>query len=144
MIAVDTNILVYAHRQDSPHHRVAAERVRELAEGSATWAVPWPCIYEFLSVATRPNLYDPPTDLARAIDQVNIWFESPTLEVLADSDDQWGRFVTIAPATRSAGLRIHDARIAAICLANRVSELWSADRDFSRFAGLRVVNPLTA
>ncbi len=55
MIAVDTNIIVYAHREDSPWHQAAAARVAELAEGSAAWAVPWPCIAEFLAIVTHPR-----------------------------------------------------------------------------------------
>ena len=61
MIAVDTNILVYAHREDSPFHNTALRRVAELAEGSAMWAIPWPCIHEFLAIVTDPRIYAPPT-----------------------------------------------------------------------------------
>ena len=63
MIAVDTNILVYAHRADSPWHGRAAELVRGLAEGPDTWAIPWPCIHEFLSIVTHPKIYKPPSPL---------------------------------------------------------------------------------
>jgi uncharacterized protein len=56
VIAVDTNILVYAHRQDSPFHKAAFRRVAELAEGPATWAIPWPCVHEFLAIVTHPRI----------------------------------------------------------------------------------------
>ena len=75
MIAVDTNILIYAHREDSPFHTVAYRRVNELAEGVSLWAIPWPCIHEFLAIVTHPRAYVPPTPLARAIEQVNAWLE---------------------------------------------------------------------
>jgi predicted nucleic acid-binding protein len=52
VIAVDTNILVYAHREDSPFHDAAFRRVAELAEGQAVWAIPWPCLHEFLAIVT--------------------------------------------------------------------------------------------
>jgi len=45
--AIDTNILVYAHREDSLFHEAAFRRVVELAEGPATWAIPWSCVHEF-------------------------------------------------------------------------------------------------
>jgi hypothetical protein len=77
MIAVDSNLLVYAHREDSPWHHAAYVRIVELAEGSAAWAIPWPCIHEFLSIVTHPRIYTPPTPLAKAIDQVEAWLESP-------------------------------------------------------------------
>jgi len=54
VIAVDTNVLVYAHRRDSEFHRAAAAKVRELAEGRAPWALPWPCLHEFFSIVTHP------------------------------------------------------------------------------------------
>lgn len=52
MIAVDTNLLVYAHRKDSAWSQAARRCIRGLAEGRATWAIPWPCIHEFLAIAT--------------------------------------------------------------------------------------------
>ena len=55
MIAVDTNILVYAHRADAARHRIARERLTELLEGSRACAIPWPCVHEFLAVVTHPR-----------------------------------------------------------------------------------------
>ena len=142
MIAVDTNILVYAHREDSPFHEAAFRRVAELADGPASWAIPWPCLHEFLAVATHPRIYTPPTPLARALDQVEAWLGSPTLVVLAETAEHWPRLRALLEAGRVAGPQVHDARVAALCRQHGVRELWSADRDFSRFAGLAVVNPL--
>jgi predicted nucleic acid-binding protein len=89
LIAVDTNILVYAHREDSPFHDPAATRIAELAEGSATWSIPWPCVHEFLAIVTHPRIYEPPTPLPRALDQVDAWLASPTLVLLAESANHW-------------------------------------------------------
>jgi toxin-antitoxin system PIN domain toxin len=142
VIAIDTNILVYAHREDSPFHDVAARKLSELAEGQASWAIPWPCLHEFLAITTHPRIYDPPTPLAVALEQVDAWLEAPTLVLLAESGQHWSALRALADAGHVAGARIHDARIAALCLQHGVRELWSADRDFSRFVGLVVVNPL--
>lgn len=142
MIAVDTNLLVYAHREDSPFHEAAAERLAELAEGPAIWAIPWPCLHEFLAIVTHPRLYTPPTPLARALDQADAWLESPTLALLAETEAHWPTLRALLAGGRIAGGQVHDARIAALCRQHGVRELWSADRDFSRFAGLVVVNPL--
>ncbi len=73
MIAVDTNILVYAHRVDSPWHEAARDRVRELAEGRAPWAIAWPCLHEFYAIVTHPRVYAPPTPQAVAFGQVEAW-----------------------------------------------------------------------
>ena len=142
MIAVDTNILVYAHREDSPFHEPAVKRIAELAEGSAPWSIPWPCVHEFLAIVTHPRIYAPPTPLPRALDQVAAWLESPTLALLAESEEYWPVLQALLAKGRIGGPQVHDARIVALCRQHGVRELWSADRDFSRFAGLAVVNPL--
>ena len=143
MIAVDTNILVYAHREDSPFHANAARRVAELAEGGSAWAIPWPCLHEFLAIVTHPRIYDPPTPLALALDQVAAWLEASTLVLLAETEQHWDEVCSVATAAKVTGAGIHDARIAALCLQHGIKELWSADRDFNRFATLKVVNPIT-
>ena len=143
MIAVDTNILVYAHREDSPFHAAAASRVAALAEAPAPWAIPWPCLHEFFAIVTHPRIYDPPTPPAAALDQVDAWLEAPSLVLLAEAEEYWTELRALVTAGRVMGARIHDARIAALCRQHGVRELWSADRDFSRFGELAVVNPLT-
>lgn len=144
MIAVDTNILVHAHRGDSQWHEQARVRVAQLAEGTATWAIPWPCVHEFLAVVTHPRIWRPPTPVDRAIDQVDAWLESPRLRLLAESGRYWQRLRKLLLAGRITGPVIHDARVAALCLHHGVREIWTADRDFGRFPELRVRNPLVA
>ena len=142
MIAVDTNLLVYAHRADSEWHDLAFKAIKELAEGRRPWAIPWPCLHEFLAIVTHPKIYAPPTTLAEVATQINAWLEVPMLVMLAESDEHWGTLSRVLTASRVTGPRIHDARIAALCLQHGVTELWSADRDFSRFPELKVRNPL--
>lgn len=142
MIAVDTNILVYAHREDSPFYAAAARCLAELAEGRAPWAIPWPCLHEFLAVVTHPHICAPPTPLRAALDQVDAWLESPSLVLLAESDQHWPALRSLVTAGKVRGAQVHDARVAALCQQHGVRELWSADRDFGRFPGLVVVNPL--
>lgn len=142
MIALDTNILVYAHRRDSEWHKRAAGAVKALAEGSAPWAVPWPCVHEFLSIVTHPRIYKPPTPSGKAIEQVEFWVESPTLRLLGELIGHWTELKKLLASGRLVGASVHDARIAAICREHGVTELWSADRDFSRMPGLPVRNPL--
>jgi toxin-antitoxin system PIN domain toxin len=144
VIAVDTNILVYAHREESPWHEVAGRRIAELAEGRAPWAIPWPCIHEFLAIVTHPRIYAPPTPIALAIDQVEAWRDSPSLVLLAETEGYWQELRGMMEQGRIAGPQVHDARIAAICADHGVRELWTSDRDFGRFPSLNVGNPLVA
>lgn len=142
MIAVDTNILVYAHREEMEWHDSAAGALERLAEGRGAWAIPWPCIHEFLAIVTHPRIFNPPTPIAKALAQVDAWLESPTLVLLAEPADHWIKLREIVAAGRIAGARVHDARIFALCQGHGIDELWSADRDFSRFKGITVRNPL--
>ena len=144
MIAVDTNILVYAHREDSEWHAPARARLAELAQRRSSWAIPWPCIHEFLAIVTHPKIFAPPTPLAAAIDQVEAWLESPSLAVLSESELHWQRLRELLLGGRIAGPKVHDARIAALCMQHGVTELWSVDRDCGRFPDLTVANPLIA
>jgi toxin-antitoxin system PIN domain toxin len=141
MIAVDTNILVYAHRDDSPFYRAASQRLTELSKQPA-WGVPWPCVHEFFSIVTHPAIFKTPTPMPLAIEQIEAMRRNPTLHLLSETDLHWSHLREIIQTSRIRGGAIHDAKIAAICLQHGVRELWSADRDFSRFPKLKTVNPL--
>jgi len=142
MIAVDTNILVYAHRRDSGWHEAAFRSMAKLAEGLEPWGVPWPCIHEFLAIVTHLRIYRPPTPVATALRQIEIWMESPSLRLLGELQGHWGELRAVLAAGKITGGAVHDARVAAICREHGVRVLWSADRDFTRIPGLLVRNPL--
>ena len=142
MIAVDTNILVYAHREDSAWHDSAYSNIAGLAEGRAAWAIPWPCIHEFLAIVTHPKIYTPPTPLDLAVDQIAAWLEVPNLILLTEAEGYWEEFQKIIQAGQISGGQVHDARIAALCILHGIAELWTADRDFTRFPNLTARNPL--
>ena len=144
MIAVDANILIHAHRADSPFHRAAAERLIELASAGEPWAIPWPCVHEFLTVTTSRRIFSKPSHSQMALAFIQALMESPTLTLIGETHLHWSELQSLVVASQVAGARIHEARIAAICLEHGVSELWSADRDFGRFPALKVVNPLVA
>jgi toxin-antitoxin system PIN domain toxin len=142
VIAVDTNILIYAHRADSPWHEPAAARLTGLAEGRASWGIPWPCVHEFLATVTHPKVFSPPTEAKMALAFLEALAESPSLVFLGEADTHLAQLGKLVLSGRVDGPRIHDARIAAICLGHGVDELWTADRDFGRFPSLSVRNPL--
>lgn len=142
MNAVDTNLLVYAHREDSTWHKAALKVMVGLAEGTDLWAIPWPCVHEFLAIVTHPKIYRPPSPMPVAIASLRAWMESPTLRLLGEGPDHLDRLERLALASKAAGPMVHDARIAALCLSHGVRQLLSADRDFSRFPLLKIKNPL--
>lgn len=142
MIAVDTNILVYAYRLEAPLHDTAFAAIAGLAEGHATWAIAWPCVHEFLSVVTNAKIFANCAGVEKAFWQISEWRRSGNLKFLAESDGHLATLQDIVIPGKARGGQIHDARIAAICLQHGVSELWTADRDFSRYPALKTRNPL--
>lgn len=126
MIAVDTNPLLYAHREDSPRHGAAFGCFVGLAEG----------------IATHPRIYVPPTPVGRSVAQVDAWMESPALVSPGEAEGYRGQLKSLLAAAKVSGSRVHDALLAAICRQHGVRGLWTADRDFGRFPGLKIRNPL--
>jgi hypothetical protein len=145
VIAVDTNVLVHAHRFDSPWNERAFPRLQRLIESRAAWAIPWPCVHEFLSVVTNRRIWPDPTPIGAALDQVDAWQQSPGgLVLLNEAGGYWEELRRLAENARLSGAKFHDARIAAICISHGVRELWTADRDFGHFPALTTRNPLAS
>jgi toxin-antitoxin system PIN domain toxin len=142
VIAVDTNILVHAHRADSAHHASAQEALSGLARGPAPFAIPWPCVHEFFAITTHPRIYDPPSTVEEAMGALERITSLTAVRLLGEGADHLERLAGLIGAGRVVGSRVHGARIAAICLSHGVQELWTADRDFSFFPELRTRNPL--
>jgi toxin-antitoxin system PIN domain toxin len=142
LIAVDTNILVYARRAEMPLHRRARVILEDLAQGDRPWVLPWPCIYEFLRVVTHPRVFDPPSDPEIVLEGLQSLFESPSLVLLGEGPSHLASMKHAILSSRSAGNLVHDAHITALLREHGVDELWTHDRDFGRFPGLRVRFPL--
>jgi uncharacterized protein len=99
-------------------------------------------LFEFLAIVTHPKIYDPPTPLHLALEQIEAWLESPCLILLSELEGFWSNFRSLLAKGKIMGPQIHDARIAALCQIHGIKELWTADRDFSRFPDLKKRNPL--
>ena len=143
MTGVDTNLLVYAHRREPREHQRAADALKTLAERRAPWAIPWPCVYEFFSVVTSSRIWkDSASTPDQAWAQVNAWASSPSLVLLGETDQFLAILESFVRRPRVRGPIVHDARVAAICVAHGVEELLTADRDFALFPELNTRNPL--
>ncbi len=142
MIAFDTNILVYAHRKDSAFHDRARQCLKQAAEGLEAWAIPWPCLHEFLAIVTNPRIFKVPTPTGEAMAQVDAWLASPTVHLLAEDVGYLDVFRRLIAQGRINGGKVHDARVAALAIFHGASALLTADRDFSRFPALATRNPL--
>ena len=142
MIAVDTNLLVYAHRPEMTFHAQARRVLVEAVAGSEPVCVPWPCAHEFLAMVSNPRIFKDPTPMTVALDALKRLHATLSGGLLAEGEGYLEALERTAKPALLQGAIVHDARIAALCLFHGVRELWSADRDFSRFPDLNVVNPL--
>lgn len=142
MIAVDSNILVYAHRRESQHGETGFQLLKTLAEGSQPWAIPWPCCYEFLSVVTNRQIWKGgATTPQQAWQQMVAWTNSPSNRMIGETASFPEILQAFVNHPRIMGGIVHDARIAAICVAHGVEKLLTRDRDFSVFSQLRTQDP---
>jgi toxin-antitoxin system PIN domain toxin len=141
VIALDTNILVYARRSEAPHHRKALALLREFAAGERPWALTWVSIYEFLRVVTHPRVFNPPTELTAALEDVESLLDSPSLQMLGEGPSHAKRMRRTLLDGMATGNLVHDGHIATLLLEHGVTEFWTADRDFSRFRGVAAVDP---
>ena len=137
MIAVDTNILVYAHRAELPQHAAARTRLIALAEGDTPWAIPVFCLGEFVRVVTHPRLFDPPHSIDEACSALERILESPSVRILNPAERYWSMFAEAVREADASGNLVFDAQLAALCRESGVSALLTEDRDFDRFAALR-------
>ncbi len=142
MVAVDTNVLVYAHRREAEEHARARQLLQALAASPQPWAIPWPCVYEFFSVVTHPRIWrDSASTPDEAWLQLEAWFAVPTLRLLGETDAFASILERFLRRSRVRGPVVHDARVAAICVAHGVESLVTRDRDFALFPELRIDNP---
>ncbi|MGI8899786.1 MAG: type II toxin-antitoxin system VapC family toxin [Nocardioides sp.] len=140
MIAVVTNVLVYAHRSESPYHERALTELASLQQTPTSWGLPWPCVHEFLATVTNSRTFRSPTPMPVALDAIAAVARGAAM--LGEAVDHLARLERLLDSSGVTGAKVHDARIAAICLSHGVTELWTADRDFSYFPELRTRNPL--
>lgn len=141
MKAIDTNVLVYAEITSSPQHRVASQILQRLAEGRTPWALPWPCVYEFLRVLTHPRVFHPPVPTQVALSDLRAILASPSIVMLSETDRHAEVVTQLVEESGVTGNLMHDAHIAALCVEHGVKTLITADRDFARFADIEIENP---
>lgn len=142
MIAIDTNILVYSHRNDAPQFQMASAAIESLSRSGQKWAIPWPCVCEFLAIVSGSAFGPSATPLPIALETIKTWLVHPNCSALSETSHSFDILAELAIRAKLKGAAIHDARIAAICLSHDITELWTADRDFQKFPDLRTRNPL--
>jgi hypothetical protein len=142
VIAIDTNLLVYAHRAALPEHRAARQALERAAGDRQGWGIAQPTVVEFWSVVTHPAATGRPSTAAEARTFLEalvhdgggrVWLPSPGFDE---------RLLDAAVGAHVKGPRIFDLQIALIALEHGAREIWTHDRHFLAAGGLRVVDPL--
>jgi toxin-antitoxin system PIN domain toxin len=137
LIAIDTNILVYADREETPLHGLALAALRRLSEGPEAWALPIFSVAEFLRVVSHPRVFNPPTPVAEALSSIESLLRSPSARVLVPGPAFLGLLRAQLQESGATGNLVYDAQIAAVCLEHGARSLLSEDRDFARFPRLQ-------
>ena len=142
MIALDTNLLIYAHRATMPEHSAARRAIEKAVIHPQGWGIPLPCLAEFWSVVTHPAATGTP-----ALPETALLFITNLLEdgggcVWQPGADFGLRLLQLATELKVDGRRVFDLQIALIAFENGATELWSHDRNFVGVPGLKVRDPL--
>jgi toxin-antitoxin system PIN domain toxin len=137
VIAVDTNVLIYAHRSETAQHPGALERLKTVAESDEPWGLPVFCIAEFVRVVTHLRVFTPPSRLQVALDFVDRLLESPSVRLLLPGEDFAKIFRRICESADVRGNLAFDAQVVAVCVEHGARDLVTADRDFARFEAIK-------
>jgi len=140
---VDTNLLLYAANSDSPEHAAAHRFLSGTLRSPERWYLTEGILYEFLRVSTHPRVFPRALDAADAASFLEPLLASPSYSVLAMGDSHWPVLgETLKGLRHPAGNLFFDIRTAVLMREHGVRQIYTADHDFVRFDGLRVVNPL--
>ena len=138
MVAVDTNVLIYAHRIETDLNAAATAELVRLAEGTEPWALPVFCLIEFMRVVTHRRVFNPPSTIAQAIDFINGIVAAPTCHVALPGAGFLQHLETTVRRADARGNLMFDAQIAALCREHGIAAILTNDRDFERFDRLQV------
>jgi uncharacterized protein len=139
--AIDTNVLLYASDEASPHHARALEVLDEIALGPELAYLFWPVTMGYLRIATHPAVFEHPLSHADARANVESLLALPHVQAIGEDDRFWARFADVADDVAPTGNLVPDAHLVALMLANGVRTIWTRDRDYRIFNGIRVHDP---
>jgi toxin-antitoxin system PIN domain toxin len=141
MIVLDANLLLYAYDSACAEHRDARSWLETVFSGQETIGLPWQTISAFLRVQTNPRLPGDRLNTKEAVLLIEEWLDMPHVRLIAPGEHHWGFFRQMLLEGQVRGPLATDAELAALTIEYG-GVLYSTDRDFARFPGLRWVNPL--
>lgn len=141
MIVVDANILLYAYDRGSSHHEASKAWLETALRGPEQVGFPLVTVLAFLRIVTHPKVFERPLRADDAFSIVASWLELPTAALVQPTERHIDVFRRIAVDGQARGALITDAHLAALSVEHGAA-LCTTDRDFRRFAGLRLIDPL--
>lgn len=142
--AIDANLLLYASDEESPLHDRAIELLDEIAMGPEIAYLFWPVAMAYLRIATHPAIFARPLSHADARANLESLLSLPHVQAVGEGDTFWPRFREVADDVRPTGNLVPDAHIVALMLSHGVRTIWTRDRDYRSFTGIRVRNPFVS
>ena len=141
MKLVDANILLYAYNDQAEYHAESRRWLDQAFAEPGQVALPWLVTQAFIRIGTNPRIHTPPFDLEQSIRTVSGWLKQPNVVVIEPTPRYWGIFGGLLLETRTTGPKVTDAALAALAI-DHGAVLCSTDRDFRRFPGLKLLDPL--
>jgi hypothetical protein len=141
VILIDANILLYAYDSSSAHHQVARAWLETTLSEPEPVGLAWMTLVAFLRISTNPRALARPFSIAEAVAIVSEWLERPMVTLLAPGDRHWEILRNLLLEGQAPGPLVMDAHLAALAIEHGAT-LSTNDRDFARFPGLRLQNPL--
>jgi toxin-antitoxin system PIN domain toxin len=141
MILIDANLLLYGYHPRSQHHERSRVWLESVFTGREPVRLAWITIFAFLRISTNPRVFEHPLSGAEARAHVASWLELPAVSTLEPTERYWEIFSGLLETGQATGSLVMDAALAALAIEHGAT-LCTVDRDFSRFAGLPLLNPL--
>ncbi len=141
MILIDANLLLYAYDPDSKHHAAARSWLEGTLSGSEPVGIAWTVLLAFLRVGTDARVYPRPFSMPEAVSKAATWWQQPQVCLVVPGERHWEILSQLVVDAQVRGPVVMDADLAALAI-ERGATVCTADKDFTRFTGLRVVNPL--
>lgn len=141
MITPDANIVLYAYNEDAPKHIEAKEWFELQFSQPSAFSLSWQVITAFLRISTNPRAFPQPFDLQEAIEIVDEWIAHPNIEILTPTTNHWTILQNLIIEGQTKAALMMDAHLAALAIEHGAT-LATTDSDFSKFSGLKIINPL--
>ena len=141
MILVDANILLFACDSASPHHERARAWVEEALNGEETVGLALASLLAFVRIGSDPRVFRRPFHTPGGVEIVASWLSRSNVVVAQPTDGRWDALARVARLGKARGSLVMDAHLASLALEHGAT-LFTTDRDFARFPGLRSRDPL--